>query len=94
MDCKLVKNHIHQWIDEKLDEIMEIEVTKLGMKKQDFVAVCIVEKLGISLNDDYMMDETQYTEIRIQEMEKEMLSTLRLKKQEGDLVIDKNDQEI
>lgn len=80
MDCKLVKNHIHPWIDEKLDEIMEIEVTKLGMKKQDFVAVCIAEKLGISLNDDYMMDETQYTEIRIQEMEKE-IRDLELKKE-------------
>ena len=57
---------------ENLDDIMELEVSKLGMTKQDFVAVCIAEKLGISLNDDYMMDESVYTEIRIQAMEKEI----------------------
>lgn len=69
---KLNKTHIHPWIDENLDSLMELEVSKLGMTKQDFVAVCIAEKLGISLNDDFMMDETIYTEIRIQEMEKEI----------------------
>ena len=69
---KLNKTHIHPWIDENLDSLMELEVSKLGMTKQDFVAVCIAEKLGISLNDEYMMDETVYTEIRIQAMEKEI----------------------
>ena len=80
MNKKLNKTHIHPWIDENLDGLMEMEVKNLGMTKQDFIAVCIAEKLGVELDNDFMMDETYYTELRIAEMEKQ-IKDLELKKE-------------
>ena len=77
---RLDKTHIHPWIDKNLDYIMEIEVKSIGITKQDFVALCIAEKLGISLNDDYMMDETYCTELRIESLENQ-IRDLELKKE-------------
>ena len=73
------KTRINPRIDSRLIDLMKTHICGLnGISQQDWIAEAIAEKIGVSLNENHMLDESYYIDLEIAKLEI-LLLTIHLK---------------
>ena len=80
------KVKIHPAIDEHLNEMIEQYCCCRKIHKQDFIAECIAKSLDIKLNEDFLIDDSEYAKHKIREID-ETISILQDKRAEFEVNI-------